>query len=55
VAGCDHFQGYLISKPLALPDLSIWALKQAAEIAGRDEDRVFVSSGRRRAGSSSLL
>jgi diguanylate cyclase (GGDEF)-like protein len=55
VAGCDHFQGYLISKPLALPDLSIWALKQAAEIAGRDEDRVFLSSGRRRAGSSSLL
>ncbi|CAN7207879.1 EAL domain-containing protein [Pararhizobium sp. LjRoot255] len=55
VAGCDHFQGYLISKPLALPDLSIWALKQAAEIAGRDEDRVFPSSGRRRAGSSSLL
>jgi len=54
-AGCDHFQGYLISKPLALPDLSIWALKQAAEIAGGDEDRAFVSGGRRRAGSSSLL
>ncbi|WEZ84205.1 EAL domain-containing protein [Rhizobium sp. 32-5/1] len=29
-AGCDHFQGYLISKPLGLPDLSIWALKNLA-------------------------
>ncbi len=54
-AGCDHFQGYLISKPLALPDLSIWALKQAAEIAGRYQDHVLVSGGRRRAGSSTLL
>ncbi|HXV29973.1 MAG TPA: bifunctional diguanylate cyclase/phosphodiesterase [Sinorhizobium sp.] len=25
-AGCDRFQGYLISKPLALEDLAIWAL-----------------------------
>ena len=35
-AGCDNFQGYLISKPLALADLSIWALKQAAETATDD-------------------
>ncbi|WEX78208.1 EAL domain-containing protein [Sinorhizobium numidicum] len=25
-AGCDRFQGYLISKPLSLDDLAIWAL-----------------------------
>ncbi len=25
-AGCDRFQGYLISKPLSLEDLAIWAL-----------------------------
>ncbi len=54
-AGCDHFQGYLISKPLTLPDLSIWALKQTAQIAGRDGDRILVANHRRRAGSSRLL
>jgi diguanylate cyclase (GGDEF)-like protein len=54
-AGCDHFQGYLISRPLTLPDLSIWALKQAAELAGRDADHAVVNGGRRRAGSSKLL
>jgi c-di-GMP phosphodiesterase len=54
-AGCDHFQGYLISKPLTLSDLSIWALKQAVEIGGGDGDHGFVSSGRRREGASSLL
>ncbi|CAN7184000.1 putative bifunctional diguanylate cyclase/phosphodiesterase [Pararhizobium sp. LjRoot238] len=54
-AGCDHFQGYLISKPLALPDLSIWALKQAAEMAERDGAHAVVNGGRRRAGSSKLL
>ncbi|WP_082477078.1 bifunctional diguanylate cyclase/phosphodiesterase [Rhizobium sp. Leaf371] len=30
-AGCDHFQGYLISKPLALDELGIWALQQVRE------------------------
>ncbi|MQW86512.1 putative bifunctional diguanylate cyclase/phosphodiesterase [Sinorhizobium saheli] len=29
-AGCDRFQGYLISKPLALDDLAIWALTRTA-------------------------
>ncbi|MDO9415698.1 MAG: EAL domain-containing protein [Pararhizobium sp.] len=29
-AGCDLFQGYLISKPLTLDDLRIWALRQPA-------------------------
>ncbi|MCV9963060.1 EAL domain-containing protein [Pararhizobium sp. BT-229] len=54
-AGCDQFQGYLISKPLPLFDLSIWALKQAAENAGRDGGPVLASNDRRRTGSSSLL
>ncbi|WP_275789297.1 putative bifunctional diguanylate cyclase/phosphodiesterase [Pararhizobium gei] len=52
-AGCDQFQGYLISKPLGLHDLSIWALKRTAEMAG-DMDG-FEQDGRRRAGSSRLL
>lgn len=38
--GCDHFQGYLISKPLMLADLSIWALKQTARIAGSADGHV---------------
>ncbi|OBZ92850.1 diguanylate phosphodiesterase [Pararhizobium polonicum] len=54
-AGCDHFQGYLISKPLMLSDLSIWALRQTAEIAGRAGDRVLVADRKRRTGSSNLL
>lgn len=29
-AGCDHLQGYLISKPLTLSDLGIWALGKTA-------------------------
>ncbi|MBB4184193.1 diguanylate cyclase (GGDEF)-like protein [Sinorhizobium terangae] len=29
-AGCDRFQGYLISKPLSLDDLGIWALTRTA-------------------------
>jgi EAL domain-containing protein (putative c-di-GMP-specific phosphodiesterase class I) len=29
-AGCDRFQGYLISKPLSLEDLAIWALARTA-------------------------
>ncbi|ASY61924.1 diguanylate cyclase/phosphodiesterase (GGDEF & EAL domains) with PAS/PAC sensor(s) [Sinorhizobium sojae CCBAU 05684] len=32
-AGCDRFQGYLISKPLALDDLAIWALTRTARHA----------------------
>lgn len=30
-AGCDRFQGYLISKPLSLDDLAIWALTRTAQ------------------------
>ncbi|PST26314.1 bifunctional diguanylate cyclase/phosphodiesterase [Mesorhizobium plurifarium] len=29
-AGCDRFQGYLISKPLPLAELAIWALSHVA-------------------------
>ncbi len=54
-AGCDHFQGYLISKPQTLSDLAIWALKRTAEISGRDGDRVLVQERQRRTGTSSLL
>ncbi|MBZ7920685.1 bifunctional diguanylate cyclase/phosphodiesterase [Ensifer adhaerens] len=39
-AGCDLFQGYLISKPLPIEDLAIWALTRTARYArddGRDE------------------
>lgn len=32
-AGCDRFQGYLISKPLPLEDLVIWALTRTARHA----------------------
>jgi diguanylate cyclase (GGDEF)-like protein len=33
-AGCDLFQGYLISKPLPIEDLAIWALTRTARYAG---------------------
>jgi c-di-GMP phosphodiesterase len=40
-AGCDRFQGYLISKPLSLEDLAIWALTRTARHAeGRTTDGV---------------
>lgn len=32
-AGCDLFQGYLISKPLPIEDLGIWALTRTARYA----------------------
>ncbi len=32
-AGCDLFQGYLISKPLPIGDLGIWALTRTARYA----------------------
>ncbi|WP_438749838.1 putative bifunctional diguanylate cyclase/phosphodiesterase [Pararhizobium sp. O133] len=54
-AGCDHFQGYLISKPQTLSDLAIWALKRTAEINGHDGDRILVSDRKRRAGTSDLF
>ncbi|HTO32884.1 MAG TPA: bifunctional diguanylate cyclase/phosphodiesterase [Pararhizobium sp.] len=54
-AGCDHFQGYLISKPQTLSDLAIWALKRTAEISGRDGDRILAGDRRRRAGTSDPL
>ncbi|KOF15940.1 diguanylate phosphodiesterase [Ensifer adhaerens] len=38
-AGCDLFQGYLISKPLPLEDLGIWALTRTARYANQQDDR----------------
>ena len=32
-AGCDFYQGYLISRPLALDDLGIWAMQRMMEKA----------------------
>lgn len=54
-AGCDHFQGYLISKPLILPDLTIWALKQTVKIASPADGHVpFPAHSLLSASSSSL-
>lgn len=38
-AGCDLFQGYLISKPLPLEDLGIWALTRTARYGQEQDDR----------------
>ncbi|OCP36970.1 putative bifunctional diguanylate cyclase/phosphodiesterase [Ensifer sp. LC163] len=38
-AGCDLFQGYLISKPLPLEDLGIWALTRTARYGNEQRDR----------------
>jgi diguanylate cyclase (GGDEF)-like protein len=38
-AGCDLFQGYLISKPLPIDDLAIWALTRTARYASDESDR----------------
>ncbi|MBP1870609.1 diguanylate cyclase (GGDEF)-like protein [Ensifer adhaerens] len=38
-AGCDLFQGYLISKPLPLEDLGIWALTRTARYGNERDDR----------------
>ncbi|OCP16747.1 MULTISPECIES: GGDEF domain-containing phosphodiesterase [unclassified Ensifer] len=38
-AGCDLFQGYLISKPLPLEDLGIWALTRTARYGNEQGDR----------------
>ena len=32
-AGCDFYQGYLISRPLALDDLGVWAMQRLMEKA----------------------
>ncbi len=53
-AGCDHFQGYLISKPLILPDLTIWALKQTAKIASLADERMSFDDLGRQPGAASL-
>lgn len=37
-AGCDLFQGYLISKPLSVDDLKIWALKHSAALLSGHSD-----------------
>ncbi|ASP79437.1 putative bifunctional diguanylate cyclase/phosphodiesterase [Sinorhizobium meliloti] len=37
-AGCDRFQGYLISKPLPLAELAIWALSRVALAADKPAD-----------------
>lgn len=42
-AGCDLFQGYLISKPLPIEDLAIWALTRTARHAN-DEGQGDVQS-----------
>jgi diguanylate cyclase (GGDEF)-like protein len=54
-AGCDHYQGYLISKPLTLEDLAIWSLKRTVEMAARDGDRRLVPGRARRTGTRGLL
>lgn len=54
-AGCDHFQGYLICKPLVPADLAIWALKQTVKIADTADGHVsFSAHGMLSASSSSL-
>ncbi len=53
-AGCDQFQGYLISKPLPLLDLSVWALRRTADIIDHDEDHHLISGSTQRAGSPDL-
>lgn len=54
-AGCDHFQGYLISKPLVAADLAIWALKQTVKIASPAEPHVAFSAQELLSASSSVL
>ncbi|OJF94005.1 putative bifunctional diguanylate cyclase/phosphodiesterase [Pararhizobium antarcticum] len=51
-AGCDHFQGYLISKPLNLTDLASWAIHNATVTAG-EIAQTHVPA--RRAGATKLL
>ena len=48
-AGCDRFQGYLISKPLPLNELAIWALSRVALAADKpaDDDGWPVAASRR--------
>ncbi len=54
-AGCDHFQGYLISKPLPLDDLGIWALTRSrAATARQQDDRTNGRQRRLHAGATSL-
>ncbi|WP_050563387.1 putative bifunctional diguanylate cyclase/phosphodiesterase [Sinorhizobium medicae] len=40
-AGCDRFQGYLISKPLPLAELAIWALSRVAHAVEKPADSSF--------------
>ncbi len=54
-AGCDNFQGYLISKPLTLEDLGIWSLKHTVELAGRTDGGQLVAGRDRRTGTGGLL
>ncbi|MDQ0319383.1 diguanylate cyclase (GGDEF)-like protein [Pararhizobium capsulatum DSM 1112] len=54
-AGCDNYQGYLISQPLTLEDLGIWSLKRTAELAGRTGQRQLVAGRHRRSGTDGLL
>lgn len=39
-AGCDLFQGYLISKPLSAEDLKIWALQHSAALLAENAGEV---------------
>lgn len=54
-AGCDHFQGYLISKPLIPAELAIWALKQTVKIASPEDGHLSFSAHSLLSASSSSL
>lgn len=54
-AGCDNYQGYLISKPLTLEDLGIWSLSRTAALAGRSGQRQLVRGRDRHIGVDSLI
>ncbi|CZT34398.1 putative bifunctional diguanylate cyclase/phosphodiesterase [Rhizobium sp. 9140] len=54
-AGCDFFQGYLISKPLALDELGIWALHRLGETALMPHDEHATMIGPRKQGTRRLL
>ncbi|NHT78842.1 bifunctional diguanylate cyclase/phosphodiesterase [Rhizobiaceae bacterium CRRU44] len=54
-AGCDFFQGYLISKPLALDELGIWALHRLGGTALGPHDEHGAMIGPRKQGTLRLL
>lgn len=54
-AGCDFFQGYLISRPLALDELGIWALHRLGETAAAPQEEHSAMIGPRKRGTRRLL